>query len=113
MIELNPGQQRKIRIIEKTFGSNWSETYSGMAVDAVYNLAIKDNRKSLFCKIEPAKKDKLAEMLDYYDTTMGDFIGMMIEQWYENYSEQQRNRLSSIANDYSGFADDNRRDRSI
>lgn len=113
MSEINPGQQRKIRIIEKTFGPKWSDTYSGMAVDAVYNLAIKDNRKSLFCKIDPVKKEKLAEMLDHYDTTMGDFIGMMIEQWYEDYSEQQRRLLLSIASDYSGSADDNRRERSI
>jgi hypothetical protein len=101
-VELNPGQQRKIRIIEKSFGSTWPEIYPGMAVDAVYNLAIKDDRKSLFCKIDPMMKDKLAEMLAHYDTTMGEFIGMMIEQWFDRYSEQCRNRLSRIADDYSG-----------
>ena len=102
MTELNPGQQRKIRIIERTFGPKWAETHSGMAIDAVYNLAIQDNRKSLFCKIDPAKKDKLAEMLSAYDTTMGDFIGMLIEDSYVKYAEQRRTMLSGIASDYSG-----------
>jgi hypothetical protein len=99
---VNPGQQRKIRIIEKTFGSAWSEDYPDMAIDAVYNLAIKDERKSLFCKIDPIKKDKLAEMLAHYETTIGEFIGMQIDNAYEVYTEQRQTRLSRIADDYSG-----------
>jgi hypothetical protein len=100
-VELNPGQQRKIRIIVQTFGSNWPEIYPAMAIDAVYNLAIKDERKSLFCKIEPMKKDKLAEMLENYGTTMGDFIGVMIDDYYERFLQHQHERVRGIANDYS------------
>lgn len=100
---LNPGQARKIRIIEKTFGENWQQQYPEMAVDAVYNLAIQDDRKSLFCKIDKFRKDKLAEMLDYYDTTMGDFIGMMIDTHYENYQEQRKSIITGIAQDFSGM----------
>jgi hypothetical protein len=100
--DLNPGQQRKIRIIEKTFGPEWAGAYPNMAIDAVYNLAIKDDRKSLFCKIEPEKKEKLAEMLDFYDAKMGDFLGRMIDSWYERYQEQRRSMLQGIADDYSG-----------
>jgi hypothetical protein len=101
-VDINPGQQRKLRIIEKSFGPTWPEVYPGMAVDAVYNIAIKDNRKSLFCKIDPVKKDKLAEMLEIYGITMGDFIGSMIDKAYEVYAEQCRARLLGIANEYSG-----------
>jgi hypothetical protein len=103
MAELNPGQQRKIRIIEKEFGSNWRNQYPGMAVDAVYNIAIKDDRKSVFCKIDKHRKDKLQQMLDHYDTTMGDFIGMMIDIHYDNYLEQRKSIVSGIAADYSGM----------
>lgn len=100
---MNPGQQRKIRIIEKTFGANWREQYSDMAIDAIYNLAINDDRKSLFCKIDKQRKDKLTEMLDYFDTTMGDFIGMMIDTHYETYLERRRSIISDIAEDFSGM----------
>lgn len=100
---LNPGQQRKIRIIEKSFGEDWRNQYAGMAIDAVYNLAIQDDRKSVFCKIDKHRKDRLTEMLDYYDTTMGDFIGMMIDAHYETYTEQRRSIISGIAEDFSGI----------
>src|ERR1044072_2920228 len=94
---LNPGQLRKIRIIEKAFGDNWRDQFPEMAIDAVYNRAINDDRKSLFCKIEKAHKDRLSEMLKYYDTTMGDFVGMLIDAHYEQYQEQRRRLLTGIA----------------
>ena len=100
---LNPGQQRKIRIIAKTFGDNWRDQYSDMAVDAVYNLAIQDDRKSVFCKIDKSRKEKLTEMLHYYDTTMGDFISMMIDTHYDRYQDQRLSIISGIAEDYSGM----------
>ena len=99
---LNPGQQRKIRIIEKTFGPEWAEVHPGMAIDAVYNIAIKDDRKSLFCKIDPVKKDKLAEMLEVYDSTMGEFIGSMIDDYYEKYQSRRQRSIAGLAEDYSG-----------
>jgi hypothetical protein len=100
---MNPGQQRKIRIIEKTFGDNWRDQYPDMAIDAVYNLAIQDDRKSVFCKIDKQRKEKLTEMLHYYDTTMGDFISMMIDTHFDQYQEQRRSVISGIAEDYSGI----------
>lgn len=100
---LNPGQQRKIRIIEKAFGADWRDQHPGMAIDAVYNLAIQDDRKSVFCKIDKERKDRLTEMLDYYDTTMGDFIGMMIDAHFESYQTQRRSIISGMAEDYSGL----------
>ena len=99
---VNPGQQRKIRIIEKTFGENWRDQHPNMAIDAVYNIAINDDRKSLFCKIDRLRKDKLNEMLDHYDVTMGEFIGRMIDLQYEQYQEQRRSIVTGIADDYSG-----------
>ena len=99
---LNPGQLRKIRIIEKNFGDNWRDRYPDMAIDAVYNLAIQDNRKSVFCKIGKDRKEKLAEMLEIYGTTMGDFIGTMIDEYYERYTEQRRDMVTGIADEYSG-----------
>lgn len=99
---LNPGQLRKIRIIEKTFGSNWQIQYAGMAVDAVYNIAIQDDRKSVFCKIDKERKTKLTEMLDHYDTTMGDFIGMMIDHYYQNYLDRKGKIVEELAEDFSG-----------
>jgi hypothetical protein len=100
---LNPGQQRKIRIIEKMFGTDWRTQYPDMAIDAVYNIAIHDDRKSLFCKIDKQRKEQLTEMLDYYDTTMGDFIGMMIDTHYMTYQDQRRSIISGIAEDFSGM----------
>ena len=99
---LNPGQQRKIRIIGNIFGSNWREQHPGMAIDAVYNLAIRDERKSVFCKINKDQKQKLMEMIAHYDITMGDFISMMIDIHFEQYTEQRLNIVSGIADDYSG-----------
>lgn len=100
---LNPGQQRKIRIIEKNMGENWRDKHQGMAIDAVYNLAIQDDRKSVFCKIDKDRKEKLTEMLEYYDTTMGDFIGMMIDAHFGTYQHQRRSIISGIAEDFSGM----------
>lgn len=99
----NPGQLRKLRIIEKNFGSDWRKQYTDMAIDAVYNLAINDDRKSIFCKIDKTRKDKLSEMLGHYDTTMGDFIGMLIDAQYERYVEQRLSIVSGMADDYSGY----------
>ena len=101
--ELNPGQQRKIRIIEKTFGQDWQNQYTGMAIDAVYNLAIHDDRKSVFCKIDKARKDKLAEMLAAYNITMGDFIEVMIDSYHDRFVHQQKQKLLGIADDYCGL----------
>lgn len=98
-----PGQARKIRIIEKTFGSNWRDKFPNKAVDAVYNIAISDNRRSVFFKIQPELKDKLDEMINHYDATIGDFIGMLIDQQYEIYLEQRRNIVLGMAGDYSGI----------
>lgn len=102
MAELNPGQQRKIRIIEKTFGLEWRDRFPEKAIDAIYNMAIHDDRKSVFCKVDKDRKDKLSEMLESYDTTMGEFIGMMIDAYYDRYVEQQQNMVSGIAENYSG-----------
>ena len=100
---LNPGQQRKIRIIAKNFGDNWREQYPYMAVDAVYNLAIKDDRKSVFCKIDKSRKEKLAEMLKEYNTTMGDLISSMIDDYHMRFQKQQQDKIIGIAADYSGI----------
>lgn len=99
---LNSGQLRKIRIIEKNFGPEWRDHYPGMAIDAVYNLAIRDDRKSVFCKIDKTRKDKLGEMLSHYDATMGEFIGKLIDAQYDHYVEQCSSIVSGIAEDYSG-----------
>jgi hypothetical protein len=99
---LNPGQLRKIRIIEKTFGPGWQNQYAGMAIDAVYNLAIQDDRKSVFCKIDKHRKDKLTEMLDAYGTTMGEFIGTMIDSYYQSYLERKGKIVEELAEDFSG-----------
>ncbi len=101
-MDINPGQQRKIRIIEKTFGPDWRDQFPEMAIDAIYNRAIDDDRKSLFCKIDKGHKDKLAEMLDAYGTTMGEFIGRMIEDYHNQFMRQQRDIVSGIADEYSG-----------
>src|SRR5688572_16483151 len=93
----NPGQMRKIRIIEKNFGSNWRDQHPGMAIDAVYNLAIRDDRKPVFCKINKDRQLRLTEMLDAYGTTMGDFIGSMIDDYYDRFQNQQKAKITGIA----------------
>jgi hypothetical protein len=99
---MNPGQLRKIRIIEKSFGDNWRDQFPDTAIDAIYNVAINDDRKSLFCKVDKHHKERLSEMLKHYDTTIGDFIGMLIDAHYEQYQEQRRKILTGIAEEYSG-----------
>jgi hypothetical protein len=100
---LNPGQQRKIRIIEKTFGVDWRTQYPDMAIDAVYNIAIQDDRKSLFCKIDKHRKEQLAEMLKEYNVTMGELIGSMIDDYFARLIEQQKRKVIGIAEDFSGM----------
>lgn len=99
---LNPGQQRKIRIIEKVFGVQWRDRFAGMAIDAIYNRAIQDDRKPLFCKVDKNRKDRLSEMLKNYNVTMAELISAMIDMHYDRYIEQRRDIMSGIANDYSG-----------
>jgi hypothetical protein len=102
VVELNPGQQRKIRIIEKIFGLDWREQYPEKAIDAVYNLAIQDDRKSVFCKIDRNHKEKLEDMLEIYGTTMGEFISTMIDEYHTRFLRQQHDKVTGIADDYSG-----------
>jgi hypothetical protein len=102
LIKLNPGQLRKIRIIEKHFGANWREDNPGIAVDALYNRAIQDDRKPLFCKIDAMRKARLSEMIKSYNITMAELISAMIDVQYDRYTEQQRSIMSGIAADYSG-----------
>jgi hypothetical protein len=97
----NPGQTRKIRIITETFGPDWRDKFTGKAIDAIYNIAIHDDRKSVFFKTQPIRKDRLAEMVDYYDTTLGDFLGIMIDDYFDRYLEQRKKILNEMVVAYS------------
>ncbi len=94
---------RKIRIIIKTFGEGWRERYPGMAIDAVYNLAIKDDREPVFCKIDKQQKKKLREMTSQYEISIGEFLQEMIDVYYVKFQYQQKQIVSGMAQDYSGI----------
>ncbi len=91
---------RKIRILEEKVG-DWKKQYPGRSVDFVYNQVIGDTRKNLFCKINPATKQQLDEMVDSYDVRMSELVERLIEAEYERYTEENRQASEDLAAEFT------------
>lgn len=87
MVKISPATARKIKIIEDHFGDDWKSL--GKSIDALYNEAVGDNRKNLFCKIEPETKERLDEMLDFYNVKLAMFMERLIEAEYKTYTNNK------------------------
>jgi hypothetical protein len=93
---------RKLKIIESRLGADWRKNHPDVAVDAVYNRLVGDDRKTLFCKVQPGTKAKLDEMVTHYEIKMGEFIEKLIEVEYEIFIQQRTKMMQNLARDFSG-----------
>ena len=99
---MNHGTERKKKIIVNHLGEDWQEKYPNKSIDAVYRIATKDDRASVFFKIDAIRKQKLHTMMEFYDTTTGDLIGVMIDAYYQEYIERKDSIMKGLACDYAG-----------
>lgn len=93
---------RKLKIIEDKLGSDWRASHPGMSIDRIYNTVTGDERKNLFCKINPRVKAKIDEMVREYDVDMAELIERMIEDKYETFVIGKSAYVTKLA---SQFAD--------
>ena len=101
MPKLSYATTRKIRILEEKVGSDWKKQYPGRSVDAVYNHIMGDDRKNLFCKINPIVKGQLDEMVDTYDVRMAELVERLIEAEYERFRQQNRKVSEDLASEFT------------
>lgn len=101
MSKLSYATTRKIRILEEQVGSDWKRQYPGRSVDSVYNQVMGDDRKNLFCKINPNVKGQLDEMVDTYDVRMAELVERLIEAEYDRFRQQNRKVSEDLANEFT------------
>ena len=101
MPKLSYATERKIRILEEKIGQDWKKQYPGKSVDAVYNEIMGDNRKNLFCKVNPVTKTKLDEMVDNYDMGMAELVEQLIEDEYSRFAEKSRKVSKNLASEFT------------
>jgi hypothetical protein len=94
--------ERKIRIIESQWGPDWKDRTDGKSIDAVYNELTGDNRKTLFCKIQPTVKDNLDTMTDHHKTGMAEFIEQLIQAEWVRYLDRQAIGERELLSEFSG-----------
>lgn len=99
--EMSYATIRKIKIIEKEFGSNWKSQHKGKSIDAVYNMIIGDTRKNLFCKIDPEIKQCLDEMVDYHDVKMAELVEKLIEEEYDRFVTMRDAKVAEMASQFT------------
>lgn len=93
---------RKLRIIEQKLGADWRTQKPGLSIDAIYNEVVGDERKNLFCKVQPATKRKIDEMVIHYEVKMSDLIEQLVSEEYERYIETRHRQVKEVAKDFSG-----------
>ena len=94
--------ERKKRIIANAIGHDWQAKNPNKSIDAIYNEVVGDTRKNLFCKIDPEIKIYLDEMVDNYDTKMGELIERLIRDEYYKYSERKSTFSEDLASQFGG-----------
>lgn len=92
---------RKLRIIEEKIGGDWTERYPGRSIDAVYNMVMGDNRKNLFCKIDPEIKKKLDEMVEYHDVRMAELVENLVEEEYDRFVKVRDAKVDEMASQFA------------
>ncbi len=103
MADMSYATRRKKRIIEKELGSDWEVKYPGKSIDAVYNMVTGDQRKNLFCKVDPEVKGKLDEMVDFHDVKMSEMVERLVREEYDRYATERDARVESVASQYAAF----------
>ena len=93
--------RRKIRIITRELGADWQEQHAGKSIDAIYNIVMGDNRKNLFCKIDPAVKTKLDEMVETNDMQMSSLVERLVIEEYDRYKLDLDARIEHVANQFA------------
>lgn len=93
--------RRKIRIIEEKLGPDWKKQNAGKSVDAIYNMVMGDQRKNLFCKIDPEIKEKLDEMVEYHDIQMSAMVENLVKEEYDRYTQERDARVAHIASQFA------------
>ncbi len=101
MRKLSYATTRKIRILEEKVGSDWKKKYPGRSVDSVYNDIMGDDRKNLFCKINPDVKGQLDEMVDSYDVRMSELVERLIEAEYGRFQQRSKKVSEDLANEFT------------
>lgn len=93
--------ERKIRILKEKLGEDWRKQYPGRSVDSVYNEIVGDDRKNLFCKINPVVKTQLDEMVDSYDIRMAELVERLIQREYDTFMETKAQVSHDLANEFT------------
>lgn len=101
MPKLSYATNRKIRILEEKLGKNWKRDNPGYSIDALYNHIMGDERKNLFCKIDPNVKGQLDEMVDSYDVHMAELVERLIEAEYDRFRQQNRKVSEDLASEFT------------
>ena len=84
---------RKIRILTEKLGVGWQKKYPDRSIDSIYNEVVGDNRKNLFCKIDPEVKEQIDEMIVGYDVKMAELIERLIREEHVRF-EQRKDQFS-------------------
>lgn len=102
MSEASYATKRKLRIIQEKVGPEWRAKYGDRSIDSIYNELIGDNRKNLFCKIDPTRKAQLDEMVEFYDQSMSEFIEQTIDREYSRYAQNKSTIVADLTKQFSG-----------
>ena len=95
--------KRKIRIIAEKLGEDWKKQYPGKSIDAIYNIVMGDERKNLFCKVDPETKKQLDEMVEYHDMQMSSLVEKLVQEEYDRYTEERDARVSYMASQFANM----------
>jgi hypothetical protein len=101
MPKMSYATARKIRIIERELGPDWRTEYPEGSIDAIYNIVMGDDRKNLFCKVDPETKTKLDEMVEYNDMQMSSLVEKLVHEEYDRYTQDRDARVNKIASQFA------------
>ena len=101
MADMSYATRRKLRIIKEQLGADWKDQNPGKSIDAIYNVVMGDNRKNLFCKIDPTVKNQLDEMVDYHDIKMASLVEKLVREEYDRYAQDRDARVDHVASQFA------------
>ncbi len=101
MADMSYATRRKLRIIKEQLGADWQDQNPGKSIDAIYNVVTGDNRKNLFCKIDPTVKHQLDEMVDYHDIKMAALVEKLVREEYDRYAQDRDARVDHVASQFA------------
>jgi hypothetical protein len=93
--------KRKIRLIEAKYGPDWVGRFPGRSIDSIFIELTGDQRKNLFCKIDPDLKEKLDEMVSFRQLSMAELIEQIIDESYLRFMRDKHAVVDGIAAEYT------------